>query len=81
MNKKRLKISPHILLVVMSILTILFFLDIKFVVIGLNILVWDVLIGGIWVFVRLCKWAGQENTGKRTFAVTAIILADRKSVV
>lgn len=76
MNKRNLfAILRYIFMGALILFTSLFFLDIKFVVIGLNILVWDVLIGGIWVFVRLCKWAGRENTGKRTLAVTAIILA------
>jgi len=76
MNRERaLKISWYIFLAVMSILTLLFFFDIKFMVIGINILVWDVLAVGIWMFVRLCKWAGRENTGRRTVAVIAITLA------
>ena len=65
MNKeKALKLSRRILLAGMSILTILFFLDIKFVVLGINILVLDMLTAGIWAFVRLCRWASRENTGK-----------------
>ena len=75
MNKeKALKLSRRILLAGMSILTILFFLDIKFVVLGINILVLDMLTAGIWAFVRLCRWAGRENTGKRTLAVIALAL-------
>lgn len=75
MNREKvLKISWYIFLAVMSILTVLFFFDIKFMVIGINILVWDVLTAGIWIFVRLCKWAGRENTGRRTVAVIAITL-------
>lgn len=75
MNKeKALKLSRRILLAGMSILTILFFLDIKFVVLGINILVLDMLTAGIWAFVRLRRWAGRENTGKRTIAVIAITL-------
>jgi len=75
MNKeKALKLSRRILLAGMSILTILFFLDIKFVVLGINILVLDMLTAGIWAFVRLCRWAGRENTGKRTLAVIALTL-------
>ena len=75
MNRENvLKISWYIFLAVMSILTVLFFCDIKFMVIGINILVWDMLTAGIWIFVRLCKWAGRENTGRRTIAVIAITL-------
>ena len=75
MNREKvLKISWYIFLAVMSILTVLFFCDIKFMVIGINILVWDVLAAGILMFVRLCKWAGRENTGRRTVAVIAITL-------
>lgn len=75
MNREKvLEISWYIFLAVMSILTVLFFFDIKFMVIGINILVWDVLTAGIWIFVRLCKWAGRENTGRRTVAVIAITL-------
>ena len=75
MNREKvLKISWYIFLAVMSILTVLFFFDIKFMVIGINILVWNVLTAGIWIFVRLCKWAGRENTGRRTVAVIAITL-------
>lgn len=75
MNKeKALKLSRRILLAGMSILTILFFLDIKFVVLGINILVLDMLTAGIWAFVRLCRWAGRENTEKRTLAVIAVML-------
>ena len=70
-EKKSLKISWYILLASMSVLTILFFFDIKFMVAGLNIIVWDMLAGGIWIFVKLCRWAGRENTGKRTLAVIA----------
>lgn len=73
-REKALKISWYIFLAVMSILTVLFFFDIKFMVIGINILAWDVLAAGIWMFVRLCKWAGRENTGRRTVAVIAITL-------
>ena len=73
-KKKSLKISWYILLASMSVLTILFFFDIKFMVAGLNIIAWDMLVGGIWIFVKLCKWAGRENTGKRTLAVIAITL-------
>ena len=76
MNKeKALKLSRRILLAGMSILTILFFLDIKFVVLGINILVLDMLTAGIWAFVRLCRWAGRENTERRTAAIIAITLA------
>lgn len=71
---KSLKIAWYILLASMSVLTILFFFDIKFMVAGLNIIAWDMLAGGIWIFVKLCKWAGRENTGKRTLAVIAITL-------
>ncbi len=75
MNKeKALKLSRCILLAGMSILTILFFLDIKFVVLGINILVLDMLTAGIWAFVCLCRWASRENTGKRTLAVIALTL-------
>ena len=75
MNKeKAMKTSWYIFLAALAILTILFFLDIKFVVLGLNILVLDMLTAGIWAFVRLCRWAGRENTGKRTVAVIAITL-------
>ena len=73
-KKKGLKISWRVLLAGMFILTVLFFLDIKFVVLGINILVLDMLTVGIWAFVRLCRWAGRENTEKRTIAVIAIIL-------
>ena len=75
MNREKvLKILWYIFFAVMSILTVLFFFDIKFMVIGINILVWDVLAAGIWMFVRLCKWAIRENTGRRTVAVIAITL-------
>lgn len=75
MNKeKAMKTSWYIFLAAMAVLTILFFLDIKFVVLGLNILVLDMLTAGIWAFVRLCRWAGRENTGRRTAAVIAITL-------
>ncbi|MCI9106459.1 MAG: hypothetical protein HFG57_11000 [Lachnospiraceae bacterium] len=73
-KEKGLKISWRVLLAGMFILTVLFFLDIKFVVLGINILVLDMLTVGIWAFVRLCRWAGRENTEKRTIAVIAIIL-------
>ena len=67
--------SWYILLASMSVLTVLFFFDIKFMVAGLNIIAWDMLAGGIWIFVKLCKWAGRENTGKRTLAIIAITIA------
>lgn len=73
-KEKVLKLSWRVLLAGMSILTVLFFLDIKFVVLGINILVLDMLTAGIWAFVRLCRWAGRENTGKRTLAVIALTL-------
>ena len=73
-EKKSLKISWYILLASMSVLTILFFFDIKFMVAGLNIIAWDILAGGIWIFIKLCKWAGRENTGKRTLVVIALML-------
>ena len=73
-KEKGLKISWRVFLAGMFILTVLFFLDIKFVVLGINILVLDMLTAGIWAFVRLCRWAGRENTEKRTIAVIAIIL-------
>ena len=75
MNREKvLKILWYIFLAAMSILTVLFFFDIKFMVIGINILAWDVLTAGIWIFVHLCKWAGRENTGRRTVAVITITL-------
>lgn len=73
-KEKELKTSWRILLAGMFILTVLFFLDIKFVVLGINILVLDMLTAGIWVFVHLCRWADRENTEKRTIAVIIIIL-------
>ena len=72
-KKKVLRIAPYAFLATRGILTILFFLDIKFVV-GMNIIAWDVLAAAIWIFVKLCKWAGRENTGRRTLAVVAIML-------
>ena len=60
--------------IIVGILTLLFFFDIKFMITGINILVLDVLTAGIWMFVHLCKWAGRENTGRRTVAVIAITL-------
>lgn len=73
-REKVLKILWRVFLAGMSILTVLFFFDIKFVVLGINILVLDMLTAGIWVFVRLCRWAGRENTEKRTIVVVVIIL-------
>ena len=73
-KEKVLKLSWRILLAGMSILTVLFFLDIKFVVLGINILVLDMLTAGIGTFIRLCRWAGRENTEKRTLAVLAVML-------
>lgn len=35
----------------------------------------DMLTAGIWAFVRLCRWAGRENTERRTAAIIAITLA------
>ena len=48
-KEKWLKISWRIFLAGMFILTVLFFLDIKFVALGINILVLDMLTAGIWV--------------------------------
>ena len=59
-EKKFLKILWYILLASMSVLTVLFFFDIKFMVAGSNIIAWDILAGGIWIFVKLCKWAGRS---------------------
>ena len=76
MNREQvLKISWYIFLAVMFILTVLFLFDVKFVIMGINIFVLDVLTAGIWMFVQLCKWAGHENTGRRAVAVIAITLA------
>ena len=72
-KEKALKLSWRVLLTGLSIFTVLFCLDIKFVIAGINILVLDVLTAGIWAFVCLCRWAGCENTGKRTLAVSAIM--------
>lgn len=72
-KEKALKLSWRVLLTGLSIFTVLFCFDIKFVVAGINVFVLDVLIAGIWAFVRLCRWAGRENTGKRTLAVSAIM--------
>lgn len=75
MNKDTvLRISQYSFLAIVGILTVLFFFDIKFMVIGINILAWDVLAAGIWMSVRLCKWAGRKNTEKRTLAVIALTL-------
>lgn len=49
-KEKSLKIAWYILLASMSVLTVLFFFDIKFMVTGLNIIAWDILAGGIWIF-------------------------------
>lgn len=73
-KEKVLKLSWRILLAGMFIFTVLFFLDIKFVVLGTNILALDMLTAGIWAFVCLCRWASCENTGKRTLAVIALTL-------
>ena len=73
-REKVLKILWRVFLAGMSILTVLFFFDIKFVVLGINILVMDMLTAGIWAFARLCRWAGRENTAKRTIVVVVIIL-------
>lgn len=72
---KVLRILRYAFFAIIGILTLLFFFDIKFMVAGLNIIAWDMLVGGIWIFVKLCKWAGCENTGKRTLAVIAITIA------
>ena len=71
---KVLRISRYSFFAVVGILTLLFFLDVKFVVLGLNILEWDIGMAVIWMFVRLCWWAGLENTGRRTLAIVAITL-------
>ncbi len=44
---KVLRISQYSFFAIVGILTVLFFFDIKFMVIGINILVWDVLAAGI----------------------------------
>ncbi|MBD5083725.1 MAG: hypothetical protein HDT33_01325 [Clostridiales bacterium] len=73
MNKdKVLRISRYSFIAIVGILTLLFFLDAKFVVLGLNILEWDIVMAAIWIFVRSCRWAGRENTGRRMLAVFAI---------
>lgn len=75
MTKEIWKHPWFILLAVLCALTLLYFCDIKFMVMGLNILVWDALAAGIYFFVALWRWAKEKNTGKRTLAATAIILA------
>lgn len=73
MDKKKIaKLSKYVLLAGMTILTVLFFGGIKFMIAGLNIIVWDGLVLGGWIFVKLCQWAGRENTTKRTLAVIAV---------
>lgn len=69
---KVLRISRYSFFAIIGILTLLFFFDVKLVVLGLNILEWDIVMTAIWMFVRLCKWAERENTGRRMLAVFAI---------
>lgn len=73
-KEKAIKTSWYIFLAAMAVLTILFFFEMKFVVVGINILVFDALFAGVWMFVRLCKWAGRENTGRRIAALIAVTL-------
>ena len=73
-EKKFMKIFLYILLAGMFIFTVLFFFDIKFVVMGLNVIAWDMLAGVIWIFVKIHKWAGRENTTIRRSVVIAITL-------
>ena len=72
-GKRRRKISGYVLLAAMAVFTILFFCDIKFVVAGLNIIVWDILAGGIWLLVRLGKWAGQGKSGRKALTAAAAV--------
>ncbi len=71
---KTFRILRYSFFAITGILTLLFFLDIKFMVFGLNILEWDAIMAAVWIFVRSCRWACRENTGKRTLAVIAITL-------
>ena len=63
-KEKPLKIAWYILLASMSVLTILFFFDIKFMVAGLNIIAWDILAGGIWIFINCVDGLGVRIRGK-----------------
>lgn len=73
--EKLWKTARWILLVSLPVWTMLFFYDIKFVMFGKNIIEWDILIGVVWVFCRLCRWAGRRHTGRRALAVAAFALA------
>ena len=76
MDIKNRKATPYILtlIVALIVLTILYFCNIKFVVASLNIIMWDVIITGIVLFVKLCQWATRKNTKKRTLIAVAVTL-------
>jgi len=73
-EKKSLKISWYILLASMSVLTVLFFFDIKFMVAGLNIIEWDMLAGGIWIFGKLFVISLRASWGILIILFTVIFL-------
>ena len=59
-KEKSLKIAWYILLASMSVLTVLFFFDIKFMVAGSNIIAWDILAGGIWILLNCANGLGVK---------------------
>lgn len=70
-DKKR-RIGLPALALVTSCLTGTYFFDIKFMVLGLNIVAWDVLALTIWGLTRLWKWGGG---GAGRGVVAAIVTA------
>lgn len=65
----------------MAVLTVLFFLDVKLMVAGLNIFWWDGLAVGLWLFVRLTRWVAHSNTVKRKLAAVVVILGSLLGVM
>lgn len=73
---KVLKIFYYILFAMMSVLTILFFFDIKFVMLGLNIIAWDMVAIAIYFLVKMGQLASRINEVLGGIVVIALMLLE-----
>lgn len=73
---KVLKIFYYILFAMMSVLTILFFFDIKFVMLGLNIIAWDMVAIAIYFLVKMGQLASRINAVLGGIVVIALMLLE-----
>ena len=74
MNKKTSKISERVwkgYLIFLAIFTVLYLVKIKFMVFHMNILIWDMITGVVYIFY---KWVAQLGKGKEGVAATICLL-------